>query len=156
MKSLLQFVGTILILGATACETAEEKDLVIVEPDIIIDDYAGRLMWCHRNSRSIWQENMELQSLGHLTSQLTDPLLNRTFGGVIKGTNLTKATSTRLQSSGPVNTFDVSIYPLTAQTATVDEWKVSLNNSIIQLEGLDKADCLVEHYQWWEQDGYRP
>ncbi len=35
MKNLLLFVGTILILATTACETAKEKDLVIDEPDII-------------------------------------------------------------------------------------------------------------------------
>ena len=129
----------------------DRPDPIVVEPDTILNDYADRLMWCHRNSRSIWQENMELQALGHLTSQLTDPLLNRTFGAAIKGANLAKVTSTRLQSSDPVNTIDISIYPLTAQTVTLTEWKQLLDNSITQLEGLGKVGCLQEHYQWWEE-----
>jgi len=123
---------------------------VVVEPDILISDYADGLMWCHRNERSIWKGNMELVALGHLTGRLADPLLNRTFGAVVEGANLTKVTDTRLQSKGSAKTIGIAIYPLTSQAATLEEWKASLNSEVKQLAGLDKAECVRGHYQWWQ------
>jgi|GEM_PF-161253 len=123
---------------------------VVVEPDILISDYADGLMWCHRNERSIWRGNMELVGLGHLVGRLTDPLLNRTFGAVVKGANLAKVTDTRLQSKGSTKAISVAVYPLTAQAATLEEWKASLNREVRRLEGLDKGECVRGHTQWWQ------
>jgi len=68
---------------------------VFVEPDTIVPNAGDRIVWYHRNERSIWRDNLDLQSLGEFASRARDPLLHRTFGGAIKGTGLVrKSTST--------------------------------------------------------------
>ncbi|NSW92950.1 MAG: hypothetical protein HPY74_20305 [Firmicutes bacterium] len=57
---------------------------IIEYPDTIQDGEKNRIIWYHRNKSSIWSDTLKLQGLESLIEELDDPLLNRTFGGIIK------------------------------------------------------------------------
>jgi len=61
---------------------------VFVEPDTILTGHKDRVVWYHRNERSIWKANLELQALGDVAENQDDPLLLRTFGALIEGAGL--------------------------------------------------------------------
>ena len=58
---------------------------IFVEPDTIMARQKDRVVWYHRNERSIWKANLELQALEEAAEKQTDPLLHRTFGALIEG-----------------------------------------------------------------------
>ena len=58
---------------------------IVVEPDVIVRGQKNRIVWYHRNERSLWPGNLNLQALGHLANTMEDPLLHRTFGAAIRG-----------------------------------------------------------------------
>ncbi|NQV36031.1 MAG: right-handed parallel beta-helix repeat-containing protein, partial [Phycisphaeraceae bacterium] len=95
---------------------------IFVEPDTILEGQRNRVIWYHRNNRSIWKANLELQALGDMTTQLKDPLLNRTFGALMQGQGLVSRTQTVLESDKPQTQCTLSIYPLTAQTDSAKTW----------------------------------
>ena len=71
---------------------------IFVEPDTIVDGQKDMVLWYHRNERSIWKANLELQSLGDMAAKLKDPLLHRTFGALIEGDGLVCETETTLRT----------------------------------------------------------
>jgi alpha-L-fucosidase 2 len=56
-------------------------------PDITLPRTANRLAWYHRNVVSPWLPSMQLQKLDAIAATQTDPLLNLTMGGMVKGEN---------------------------------------------------------------------
>lgn len=124
-------------------------DPIVVEPDDVLSGQGDQIVWYHRNDRSIWADNLTLQALGHMTDALTDPLLNRTFGGLIKGAGLQGISSTRLQTPSPTTTIDVAVYPLTAKTATATQWKNQVNTTVSQIEAISIEDRQAAHINGW-------
>ena len=45
---------------------------IFVEPDTIVAGQKNRIVWYHRNERSLWRANLELQALGEMTTTLKD------------------------------------------------------------------------------------
>jgi len=124
---------------------------VYAEPDVVVADQENRVVWRHRNERSIWADNLKLQGLGALADPEKDPLLHRTFGGAILGAGLSKAGDAALQSSAPAKRCDLSIHVLTAQTAAADEWLNRLGAQIDRVEGLRASRRLAKHRAWWKE-----
>ncbi len=122
---------------------------VFVEPDVIVAGQEGRIVWYHRNERSIWADNLTLQGLGDLTNTMNDPLLHRTFGAAIKGQGLINAGETTLESTESGTGFEISIYPLTAQTDTAEKWLSRLDEQISRIDSFDKVYRLAAHRNWW-------
>jgi uncharacterized protein DUF5703 len=56
---------------------------VVVEPDTILGDVGDRVAWHHHNERSIWATTLRVQGMADWMKQAEDPLLHRTFGGLI-------------------------------------------------------------------------
>lgn len=55
----------------------------VIEADAFLDGSQGCIGWYHRNTRSIWQRNLEAQGLQDWAEQGADPLLGRMFGGMV-------------------------------------------------------------------------
>ncbi len=72
------------VAGRTGSKT------LIVGPDTIVDELGDQIVWYHRNGHSWWPMSMKHQGLKDLMAHRTDPLLGRTFGGVIAGDGLVK------------------------------------------------------------------
>ena len=127
----------------------DNPDPVYVEPDEIVDGLKDRIIWYHRNERSCYPGTLKLQGLGSLISAFPDPLIYRTFGGCIRGTGLTARENRTLTSTSPQNRFVVSVYPLTAQTETVDEWFGMLNESMAAADKVEIVRSKAVHRMWW-------
>ena len=122
---------------------------ILVYPDTVLEEESDRLVWFHRNEESVWPLTMKLQGLDSLTTRLPDPLLNRTFGGAIWGFRLVKENATTLKSKKPNRYHYVSIYVLTAQTATVAEWLRQLDEVVSRVEGTGFVQARLAHRKWW-------
>ncbi len=74
---------------------------------------------------------------------------------MIKGAGFASQDSAGVQSSTAAKTQTVSIYPLTATTATPDEWLALLDKQVVQLEPLKLESARKEHQAWWDQFWHR-
>ena len=74
---------------------------VVVCPDTVLPAKSDRVVWFHRNERSIWADTMRLQGMEAWAKGHTDPLLGRTFGGMIKGDGLISEGPNALRSAKP-------------------------------------------------------
>jgi len=124
---------------------------VFVEPDCVVDDPQDCVVWYHRNERSIWADNLKLQALGELTTSLRDPLLGRTFGGMIRGEGLVRASATSLKSGKPMKRCRVSTHLLTSETDTAEAWLKTLRQEAARIEGIEHERRLSLHRAWWEE-----
>ena len=122
-----------------------------VWPDTILAGQKDRIVWYHRNEKSIWPATLRHQDLESCISQFTDPLLGRTFGGAIKGDGLVHESDTSLKSSAPRRRFTLSIYPLTAQTASAEAWLTLLNRHIAAIDAASLEAARAEHSRWWHE-----
>lgn len=121
---------------------------VVVEPDTMLHDQRDRLVFFHRNTESMWAETQRLQVLP--ANPADDPLMNRTFGAIVEGPGLSSRSADELVSIKPQKHQEVSLYPLTAQTATAAEWvaKVEQNIKRVQRTAIDAARAA--HEKWWD------
>jgi hypothetical protein len=109
-----------------------------------------RVTWYHRNVRSPWPETLSVQALSHLNGPLTDPILNRTFGGTLHAGGFSKASSTRLVSDSPRGNARFTIVPLTAVTATTAEWRTALDAKVAEVEAIPFSQRYAAHTAWWK------
>lgn len=124
---------------------------VFVEPDTILTGWKDRVVWYHRNERSKWQANLELQALGDIAKAQTDPLLHRTFGALIQGDGLVSKSDTTLKSAKPETDIHIAIYPLTAQTETADAWLAQLETDANRIGALSRNERRAAHRAWWKE-----
>ncbi|MFA6240916.1 MAG: DUF5703 domain-containing protein, partial [Candidatus Hydrogenedentales bacterium] len=139
---------------------------VYVTPDVVFDDVDDAVVWRHRNETSIWRESLELQGMGTWAESAADPLLHRTFGGMISGEGLVGKSAKELVSPVPRRMHQVSVYCLTtlgdehgpARTNT-DEAGVSKKHTSWkeQIEAIAEADQALSwrkasagHRAWWK------
>jgi hypothetical protein len=123
---------------------------VIVYPDTILPAKGNRIVWFHRNQTSIWPATMKLQELQGFMQHSSDPLLNRTFGGVIEGEGLVSRNATTLVSVQPREQFSAAIYVLTEQTPAVQDWVRSIGREIDQVKAEGVQQAWQAHQKWWE------
>jgi alpha-L-fucosidase 2 len=121
---------------------------LFIEPDTIIQSDKG-LVWAHRNSHSIWTDNLKLQSLGEWTKNHDDPLLNRTFGGMIVSKEMKKSDDLSLLTKQPSKEFSVSVFALTGQSKTLDKWKDSITHIAAKINQTGAETRLGNHKKWW-------
>ncbi|MEN8230944.1 MAG: DUF5703 domain-containing protein, partial [Bacteroidota bacterium] len=122
---------------------------VFVERDTILSMEQEGVIWLHRNQRSIWQSNLELQGLGRFVIKGEDPLLNRTFGGLIRSPELVKTTPSQLASNNPLKRFSLSVYTLSLQTETQTEWVDQITENAFDIESKSRTGRLKDHKKWW-------
>lgn len=127
----------------------ESAEPIFVEPDTIVAGQNNRIIWYHRNERSIWKANLQLQALGDMTTRLKDPLLNRTFGALIEGEGLVTRTKTVLQTENPQKELTLSIYPLTLQTDSAREWIGQVKSKASRIGSVPYDKRLKQHIDWW-------
>ena len=125
-------------------------DPIVVEPDTVVTGLNDRVIWYHRNERSIWEDTLTVQSLSHLTNSMTDPLLDRTFGATLYGVGLTNSTAATLVSTGAMTTLSATIIPLTALSESATAWRDELDMSVLKVESLPRHTRCEAHTTWWE------
>ena len=106
--------------------------------DVTMAGQTNQIVWFHRNS-----------------SPANPHVANLTFGAAIAGAGLTNQTSTNLTSATPALSQMVCIYPLTAITATTNQWVTALSQNESQLSALDLEQTRAAHQAWWNQFWHR-
>jgi len=123
---------------------------IIVYPDTIVPSKGDPIVWYHRNEKSCYPVTLKNQHLGELLAKYPDPLMDRTFGGCIRGEGLKKVDAVTLKSGKARRRFVVSIYLLTAQTQSRDGWFKLLDRQIGAVEAVDLEAARAEHRRWWD------
>jgi len=125
---------------------------IFVEPDTICDTGEDSLLWYHRNKKrehSVWEDTLKVQGIGDFVKQSKNPLLNRTFGVLLEGDGLKRVSSTSLKSNKKTKSIDISIYPLTAQTETADEWINRVKSQKLDYSKKTSETHFEDHKNWW-------
>ncbi len=123
---------------------------VIEHADIVLDTEQDALIWYHRNPTSIFELTLRHQGLEALIGKLPDPILNRTFGGMIRGKGLVGKDRHTLRSASPAKRFSIAIHVLTAQTATPEEWMRQLDAQAKRVESVPRTQARAAHQRWWQ------
>jgi len=122
---------------------------VYVHPDTVVEGRKNRIVWHHRNTESIWENNLRHQGLEGFIGKSSDPLLGRTFGGRIEGPGLTSEDATTLKSATARKRLALAIYPHCAQTESAEQWLEQLNESAARCQALDLKTAHRKHRAWW-------
>lgn len=129
---------------------AEGPDPIIVEPDTIVSGLQDTVAWYHRNERSIWADTLRRQNLDELIATNRDPLLHRTFGGLIRGADLVRVDDTHLRSATPAMSHSFAIYALTAVTDTPEAWLDQVKQ-LAEKDTVEPTQAFAEHMRWWRE-----
>ena len=144
-----EFWGAYAVPNAHGMGNPPEQFVTVVG-DVVVDRRADqRLLWYHRNTRSIWREVLTMQGLGDLAATRKDPLLNQTFGGTIWGEGLVAATTSTLQSAQPAPLQSLSIALLTQQTDTPEQYLAALEQQAAALRTENIEAARAAHRAWW-------
>ncbi len=119
------------------------------EADHFIAAKGNRLAWYHRNDRSVWQENMELQALGEFAAKSEDPLFFKTFGAVLEGDGLVASSPMALASAGKLTACTISLYPHTMRTVTEQDWLNRVDYGIALIKKQTQEKRIAAHRKWW-------
>jgi hypothetical protein len=122
---------------------------VFVEKDSILPNVEEGIAWLHHNSHSIWDENLKLQALEDYSTDNLDPLLHRTFGGLIRSKNLERFDVNEMRSTKPLKKFSISVHALTTTQTTLEEWQDQITNSASAIESISRSERLTAHESWW-------
>jgi len=129
-------------------KSPDEKETV--HPDTVLDGGADSLLWCHRNHSSCWAATLEHQDMASWIKNGHDPLLNRTFGALLRGEGLVKTGDRTLRTKAPRTGISFAIHPLTAQTGTIEAWTGALKDQVRRTDSADTTTAFMEHAGWWK------
>jgi alpha-L-fucosidase 2 len=122
---------------------------VVEHADTVIEEHRDRVVWFHRNPSSIFEQTLRHQGLQSLIGKIPDPLLYRTFGGMMRGKGLTREDARTLRSASPAKRFSIAIHLLTAQTDTVKQWIERLEAQVARTESVPRNQARAAHQRWW-------
>ena len=120
------------------------------QKDIILPADGQTVRWYQRNVHSIFRDNMKNQHMGDVVDQFPDPLIHRTFGGVISGKGLKSKDDKTLATTDPVEKIEIQIHPLTAQTKTAEEWLLQLEEQRKTANATPTGEAWSAHVKWWQ------
>jgi hypothetical protein len=116
--------------------------------DVFLPAEDNSVTWYHRNEVSYVPKLLENQSLTGAQGA-TDPLLHRTFGGLLTGPGFIAAGPRTLKTAAPQSRLDLRLATHSAQTATLAGWRTGLQQQADQ--SLDAAAALARTRAWWAQ-----
>ena len=120
------------------------------QKDVILPSDGQTVRWYQRNVHSIYGQSMINQHMGAFVDQFHDPLLNRTFGGLMVGEGLKAKDNQTLVTSEPTKNIHVNIHALTAQTETSEEWLAKLEQQRQVVDAVSREKAWPDHVAWWE------
>ena len=120
-----------------------------VHPDTVLADQGDRVVWYHRNPISPWEHTLRLQGLEPGIEIGTDPLLHRTFAGLMRGEELVGVDDRTLQTAGPVTEFRLQINTHTQVPATEQEWLAEIERQATVADAIQPNRMVRSHLEWW-------
>lgn len=132
-------------------DTFYQGEIAISYPDVVLAGRRNDVVWYHRNEKSLWETSLRHQGLAELLERQEDPLLNRTFGAILRGDGFVRHSDTALTTARPSRSFSLRIYPLTATTPTAEDWVRRAERSADACEANDGSRALRDHRRWWRE-----
>jgi alpha-L-fucosidase 2 len=120
------------------------------QKDVILPSDGQTVRWYQRNVHSIFADSFKEQHLGDLLDKFHDPLINRTFGGLISGEGLKAKDHKALVTSVPTRSLHVMIHALTEQTKTPEDWLARLARQRQSMEAVPIEVAWSAHVKWWQ------
>ncbi|MCP5537491.1 MAG: hypothetical protein H7A51_14815 [Akkermansiaceae bacterium] len=121
----------------------------LVNPDIILPHGKNEITWCHHNLESQWRANLELTALGDQVDKMTDPVLHRTFGVVMRGDGFSAASGTELKTTKPTKRFSLQCFALTNISDSPQSWKNATDAMASKMDS-DTTKRFAAHSAWWK------
>ncbi len=134
----------------------------VFHPDIVLPaDEQGNLVWYHRNeNRSIFSDQLLREGLDpSFVAGLSDPLLNRTFGALLRARSVPAPAAEpapfhspsprRLVSRGAAPHHAVQVVAHTDVTATAAAWRAGLAARAEEAEAAGREAAREAHAGWW-------
>jgi len=121
---------------------SESADVLVKKSD--------RLEWYHRNETSFFDTILTKQNVSSLIGKYADPYLHRTFGAIIKSSGMQPQNDSILTSIKQGKNFSIAVYPYTAQTKTIDEWNMQLEQLVSNIDKENIQTAHNNHYAWWD------
>jgi len=117
--------------------------------DVFLTDRPGGIGWYHRNETSLaFESTLKVQSLEPFADKVRDPLLHRTFGGWMTGTNLAPGEAGQaLKSAGAVRRFALRIAAPCLQAGKAGDWIAGAQKAAN--ESADSNEALRHTTAWW-------
>jgi len=120
-----------------------------VLPDVVVSSNVPKVVWYHRNTRSIFELGLKVQHLEVLKGRFEDPLLNITFGASLCGEGFLPDGKLALKSVIPAKRQSLSVTVLTSKTDTPEEWVVQMDQIERKAVKLDMTKARLAHEFWW-------
>ena len=120
-----------------------------VLPDVVVASEKPRVLWYHRNTRSVYGLGLQVQHLEALKDRFADPLLNLTFGASLSGEGFVGDGKQALKSAAPAKRHALSVTVLTAQTETPEAWLAQLDQLESKAGKFDVSKARRAHESWW-------
>jgi hypothetical protein len=117
--------------------------------DTVLPAEGNAIRWFQRNSKSIFEGTLKNQHLGALIGKYPDPLMNRTFGGLIAGEGLQSKDSKTLTTAAPLKELHLCVHALTAQTDTEEEWISRLVKQRAEADAVPLEKSRAAHEAYW-------
>ncbi len=124
-----------------------QREPTIVEPDTVLTKLTDRIGWYHHNAKSVGPAQ-HAKTQGMTGYERRDPLLHRTFGGVIAAERGRRLDDTHLLSPRS-NTHRLSVFVLTAHPSSPQEWLAAMEQTIAVVEKQTFDDRRAAHNRWW-------
>jgi hypothetical protein len=115
--------------------------------DVIEPQPANTVTWFHRNAFSIVPLTLKHQGLEEFKGLVTDPLVNRTFGGRILARGFKADDAAGIRTDAPTRRFHVRVVAHSAQTESLALW----NDQVTDLarKTADPEVAVRETAAWW-------
>jgi alpha-L-fucosidase 2 len=123
----------------------------VVLPDVVVKTDAPRIVWYHRNTRSLFPECLRNQHLEALRGQLTDPLLLRTFGASVTGEGFIADGALALKSGAPAARHELRVCVLAERAETPERWLARLAGIEQRAAKTDVAASRAVTKVWWRE-----
>jgi len=122
---------------------------VVESADQVWPTDGRHLIWFHRNETSIWGTNLMLQGLSRAAQTLSDPLLHRTFGGLLLGNDHVAVQDDQLQSAKPARQHRLLVVLHTEQTPAPKDWVDRIEARKDEILKTSPSVAFQQHGEWW-------
>ena len=122
------------------------NEKMLVNPDTILPHDKRSIVWCHHNIESQWAANLQMAAL--TVDPTKDPILNRTFGALVRADGCKAVSDKMLESEKPVNNCSVKIFPFTEQADAPEAWRKSVERMAAAVSCNDEKRFSA-HQDWW-------
>jgi alpha-L-fucosidase 2 len=119
-----------------------------IYPDSVMNTKSDNIICYHRNSSSIWKEVLERQGMENWTENHEDPLLNNTYGYLVRGSSL-KYNSGFLLESKSEKEGKIKIFAVTRKCNHFIEWLSAISDISKTYEKKNQSQYYKEHLKYW-------